>query len=176
MVELDKVAHEIAAGIDGFDWNQVDTEDMSEDEEFYPEEEEQSDKDESGSEEEKEEITNEHNLDEDVMDILYATHLVVTKAYLEKLQNNSKKLILLVRRIGARHYQLLTDKNLEQIALLQVLGEFDTQLCVKIITKMQLLQSSRRGESLIERRKMAGAIICKCSRMMKGTLTRFSQK
>ena len=35
-IELDKVAHEIAADIDGFDWNEVDTGDTSEDEEFYP--------------------------------------------------------------------------------------------------------------------------------------------
>ena len=36
---------------------------------------EQSDKDGSGSEEEEEEITNEHNLKEDIMEILSVTHV-----------------------------------------------------------------------------------------------------
>ena len=100
---LDKITREIAADIDGFYWNKVDMEDMSEDEEFYPEEEEQSDEDESNSEEE--EITNEHNLDEDVMETLSATHIVVAEAYLEKLRKDSKKLRRLEKvAFGGKQY------------------------------------------------------------------------
>ena len=105
MIELDKIAHEIAADINGFDWNEVDMGDMLGDEEFYPEEEEQSARDESGSEEEEGEITNEHNFNEVVMEILPATHIVVTKAYLEMLRNDLKTLRRLEKAaFGGKQY------------------------------------------------------------------------
>ena len=89
-IALDNVAHEIAAEIDGFNDDDATMEELSEDEDFYPED-DLREENENKSEPEQDDHSDD-NLDEDFGVTLPPTHTVVSRAYLAQLKNNTKKL------------------------------------------------------------------------------------